>query len=303
MEKRIKVSKPLSDNMGESFKVLLDVLKEVNELKSGDNIILDLSKLDFVFPFLILPLSTLTSYLKNKEMTVNFELNNKCSSYLETIYFPNGFNPLGRSSWKSVLQSYSSKTYLPICLIPSREDFYSSTIREDLVSIFENILVNQLRIDGQLKITISFLLFEAISNIVDHAKLENGYIMVQNYPKKDFLDVCIADHGIGILSTYNQERFSDIETDIQALKSAVTGKSTKDQAITRGYGISTSRKMLVKGLQGKYFLFSGNAFYFYSDEQEVINELDNSFKWNGTIVALRIPKNIPKDFKYSDYTE
>jgi anti-sigma regulatory factor (Ser/Thr protein kinase) len=269
MTKRIKVIRPQNENMGESFRSLIRLLNDINILKSGDNVIIDLSDIDFIYPFLILPLSTLTSLLKEREIEVDFIKNANCKSYLDTINFPYGFNPSENENWNEILATYSKKTYLPICAIPSKKN--CEAIRETLISIFENILIMQLKITGQLKKSISYLLSEAITNIVDHADVDTGFIMVQNYPRKDFLDVCIADAGNGILKTYG--KFPEITSDEQAMKQAVTGKSTKDQAVTRGYGISTSRKMLVKGLGGKYFLFSGAAFYYYSKEQELIMPL------------------------------
>lgn len=296
----IKVPQPKDDSMGASFTVLLKTLEKTNTVTSGDELCFDLSKLDFVFPFLILPLSALINQFRNKSIMVNI-VHGSCTSYLSTICFPDGVSPLSTSSWETVLNSYSVKSYLPVCAIPARE--HMSTQREQLITIFEQILVNQLKINGQLKISLSYLLGEAITNIVDHAQVENGFIMVQNYPSKDFLDVCIVDTGVGILKTYNPQRFPDIKTDEQAMTYAVTGKSTKNQAVTRGYGISTSRNMLVKGMLGKYFLFSGEAFYYYSNENEIINVVDSRLKWSGTMLALRIPKMIPEKFNYINFLE
>jgi anti-sigma regulatory factor (Ser/Thr protein kinase) len=299
MIKRIKVVRPQNENMGESFKSLLRLLGDVNELQPNDSVVIDLSDINFVHPFLILPLSTLAVFLKDENISVEFIYNGNCKSYLDTINFPYGFNPSETENWNEILATYSKKTYLPICAIPSKKN--CEAIRETLISVFENILILQLKITGQLKQSISYLLSEAITNIVDHADVDAGFIMVQNYPSKDFLDVCIADAGNGILKTYG--RFIEVTSDEQAMTQAVTGKSTKDQSVTRGYGISTSRKMLVKGLGGKYFLFSGAAFYYYSKDQELINAIDSSFRWQGTMLALRIPKVAPPNFNFYDYLE
>lgn len=150
---------------------------------------------------------------------------------------------------------------------------------------------------------IKYLISEAMDNIVEHSGVSNGWIMVQNFPQKGFLDVCIIDTGLGLLGSYQKFNFPDIETDDQAIYQAVNGNSTKQLAVTRGYGIDTSRKMLVDGLKGKYFLFSGAAFYIYTGEIEQIIPLERINNWNGTVLALRIPQSVPIGFDYIKYLE
>lgn len=173
---------------------------------------------------------------------------------------------------------------------------------EKLLSVFENILFNQLNIKGQLKTAINYVISEIFTNITEHSNSKSGWMMIQNYPTKQFLDVCIADNGIGILGSYQKAGFTEIASSKEALNEAINGKSTKIHEKTRGYGIKTSRRMLVNGLGGKYFLFSGNAFYLYTKAEEQITVLKNA-SWKGTMFALRIPNKEPKAFNYVNYLE
>lgn len=300
MSESIIIRQPSNDKMGSSFMCLLDALSKLNNNNSNE-INLDLSNLTFVYPFLILPISALIADLRSRSTIVNIIYGSKCRSYLETIKFETCLTANLCQSFEEQLHNYKVKTYLPVCSIPTKRE--SSKEREELLTTFEDILISQLGIKGQLRTALGYLLSEAITNIVDHAKVSSGFIMVQNYPNKKFLDVCIVDTGIGIRKSYNPEKYREIKSDSDALELALNGKSTKKQAVTRGYGISTSRKMLVNGLGGKYFLFSGNAFYIFSSEHEMINKLDKQFRWNGTMLALRIPKEIPSDFQYINYLE
>lgn len=136
-----------------------------------------------------------------------------------------------------------------------------------------------------------YLLDEAINNIVDHSREERGYIFAQYFPSKTYIDICIADTGIGILNTYLEKGDIPITTDKEAVMLAANGKSTKNRPEneSRGYGISTSKEMLVSGLMGKYFLMSGRAFLIKTIEKEEIIEIPSSLNWKGSIVALRIP--------------
>lgn len=58
-EKRIIISNPGSDNMGASFRVLIEALEQMETIEKEDTIIIDLSQITFVHPFLILPLCAL----------------------------------------------------------------------------------------------------------------------------------------------------------------------------------------------------------------------------------------------------
>ena len=91
--------------------------------------------------------------------------------------------------------------------------------------------------------------------------------------------------------------------DAIALKLANEGRSTKNLPETenRGYGISSSKKMLVEGLQGSFFMLSGNAFHRYDTNGSSFIKLPESIQWNGTIILMRIPVNVPNGFNYSKY--
>lgn len=250
---------------------------------------------------MILPLCALLNKSYFHAGGIDYKLNNTIDGYLKTIHFPESYTALSHPDWNDYLSVFKTKTYLPICQIPV--DINNTRLRENLLTVFENILLHQLQISGQMVTVIKYLISEALDNIVEHSGVSNGWIMVQNFSKKGFLDVCIIDTGLGLLGSYQKFNFPDIETDDQALNHAVNGKSTKQLAVTRGYGIDTSRKMLVDGLKGKYFLFSGSAFYIYTDEIEQIIPLERIHNWNGTILALRIPQTIPIGFDYIKYLE
>ncbi len=301
MERFITIKNPGNDNMGSSLGSLLDALEQLSNVNSGDELVIDLSRLSFVHPLVILPICSLISKAKLNNIEIEYKFCNATESYLDTILFPNGFNALINEDWNNYLLRFQTKTYLPICQIPI--EGRNTLIREQLLTVFENILLHQLQITGQMISVIKYLISEAMDNIVDHANVTNGWIMVQNYPTKGFIDICILDSGVGLLGSYKNFGFNDIDSDTKALEQAVNGNSTKQITETRGYGIDTSRRMLVDGLKGKYLLFSGAAFYIYTSEFEQITPLNRNNEWKGTLLALRIPEKIPDEFNYSNYLE
>ncbi len=300
-EKRIIISNPGSDNMGASFRVLIEALEQIETIESEDSIIIDLSQITFVYPFLILPLCALIENISNSQERVEYGFGDTTGTYLNTIKFPFGFDAITTENWNDYLLNYRDRTYLPICQIPVAEN--TTLVREKLLTTFENIALHQLEITGQMISVIKYLISEAIDNIVDHANVSNSWIMIQNYPTKGFLDICIVDTGLGILGSYKSFNVPDINSDAEALTQAINGNSTKQITETRGYGIDTSRQMLVDGLRGKYFLFPGSAFYIYTSELEQITSLSGSNNWKGTMLALRIPCEVPERFDYTAFLE
>lgn len=298
MERRIVIQQPQDDNMGSSINKLLEVLLQLDIVQPDDSIIIDITNIDFVYPFLFLPLTSLISKLRDNGHLVSIL---GSMSYLDTVLFPDGFSSVGKVDWVDSLNYYRDRTYMPICQIPSGAR--DTGIRENLLTVFGDIMRHQLNITGQLRTAISYLISESMDNIVDHANVPNGWIMVQNYPSKQFLDICILDTGVGIHGSYINNNFPEIINDEMAIRQAINGQSTKQIAKTRGYGINTSRRMLVDGINGKYFLYSGAAFYVYTSELEQITPLNRLYGWNGTMLALRIPRNIPTKFDYSAYLE
>lgn len=296
----INIPNPQGDTMGASLKSLLEVLEQWEKSKSLSEIIVNFKNVSFVHPFYILPICAVQTKEIKIGKRIEYELNNNIENYLNIINFPNGLDPKETNNWKANLLNYSSKTYLPICRVPINKN--DTNIRDELLTTFENIMICQLNFNGQIITAIKYIISEAIDNIVEHSESDCGWLMAQYYQQKGYLDICIADTGIGILGSYKNIENNNILHDSDALKSAINGKSTKQISETRGYGIDTSRRMLVEGLKGKYLLFSGKAFYINTNDIEQITPLKD-YGWNGTMIALQIPDKTPDGFNYINFLE
>lgn len=148
------------------------------------------------------------------------------------------------------------------------------------------------------------MISETIDNITEHSDSDRGFICAQAYPSKGYLDICIADRGVTLLGSYQKLVDNEIESDIEAIKAANRGLSSKNlpDAENRGYGIYTSKKMLINGLGGQYMMMSGGAVYMKSRDVDGFFTLPRDLRWNGTVVALRIPYQAPQ-FNYINYIE
>jgi hypothetical protein len=117
MERRIIVQQPQDDNMGSSINKLLEVLLQLDSVQPDDSIIIDITNVNFVYPFLFLPLTSLISKLRDIGHLISIQ---GSTSYLDTIMFPDGFSAIGKVDWADSLNYYRVRSYMPICQIPPR---------------------------------------------------------------------------------------------------------------------------------------------------------------------------------------
>lgn len=301
MAHRITIPQPNNNYIiGSSFNDLFQVIAEMEGVED-DEIIWDFSNVRLLNPFFLLPL-----WLYKQSCGKSIVYCNKSSSlnsYLEVIHFENGFDTEKCPDLESSLNSYRFKRYIPITIFPSSLD--KVDFKSNVESVVGKILKNQLKLKGDLYEAVTYLISEACDNITEHSHSDCGYIFAQYYKDKKYIDICIADRGITVLGSYINLGMEGIKTDIDALKNACIGVSTKNlaDAENRGYGIITSKEMLTDGLNGEYFLFSGSAFYRKTQKGETYVSLPENIRWDGTIVLLRIPYSQNLKFKYLNYLE
>lgn len=130
------------------------------------------------------------------------------------------------------------------------------------------------------------------------------YLETIGIPRKGYLDICMADNGVTLLGSYKKLSDNEIIDDLEAIKAANRGISSKNlpEAENRGYGIQTSKRMLVEGLGGQYLMISGSCLYLKSPGHDNVYSVPDGLRWNGTIVALRIPVD-SSQFNYVNYLE
>jgi anti-sigma regulatory factor (Ser/Thr protein kinase) len=254
-------------------------------LKITDNTV-DLSSMNFLYPIQILPLAAMIS---GKSLKFINPSNQDCTTYLKRFNFPDGLT-----------EFITSEKFIPIYKFSASKTNTRSS--EDKSGILDNLLkicLAKLGSPEGLVNALSLAIDEIISNIEDHSGAKFGWINAQYYPTKKYLDMCIVDTGITIKGKYDKVGML-FENDMEALKKALEGESSKPEKV-RGSGLPTFTKIIAKGLQGEMVIISGNAIVYASKEHNpIVQKL--SVRWNGTIVALRIPKNLaPID--YADYIE
>ena len=226
------------------------------------------------------------------------------SDYLERIGLGiGGIKPdtMRQTEFLAELEKYTSKTYIPIIDFAAGRN---SDAKEVVSSIVENMIIQQLNIQSNVANGFKYMIDETLDNITEHSESDRGYIFAQAYPTKGFLDVCIADRGVSLLGSYEKLPDNEILSDMEAIKAANRGLTRKNlpDAENRGFGIRTSKQMLIHGLGGQYLMISGSSLYLKSCNLDTFYSMPHGLRWNGTIVALRIPYH-SSSFNYINYIE
>lgn len=148
-----------------------------------------------------------------------------------------------------------------------------------------------------------------MDNMVEHSLAKSGFIFSQYSKTDNVLDVCIADDGISVLGSFMRKKKEFVlehnNNEAQILKLATEGVSTKNlpHGQNRGFGLSTSKRMLVEGLGGDFFIMSGNAFHRHTPSGMSFINLPSNIAWPGTIILLRIPMEKPAAFNYLNFIQ
>lgn len=285
------------DRIGSVFNQLFSIIN-ATELSESDVVEWDFSETDFLHPFFIGPLSIYKQSCFKKIKCCN--KNTIVSSYHRAISFDATYHISGHLQDDAFLSYYRGKTYTPIFSFPAND----VAISDKLEQIVQSIIRSQTHYGPSLQAPLSYILSELVCNIHQHSRARQGYIYCQYLKAEHTINLCIADDGYGILGSYIRTRthLNEVVNDAIALQYANNGYSTKGLP-ERGFGLRTSRSVLVDGLGGAYFMLSGSAFYRHQKDGEGAVLLPPGIIWNGTIILLRIPIDIPKDFSLYPYLE
>lgn len=300
MHKKISIPKADRDErIGSVFNHLFSVITE-NEGHNDKYVEWDFSNAFFFHPFFLFPLAIYkTKCSKNINCT---GIESIMRSYLECVNFHDMLTINDEIDLEGALKEYSNKSYIPIC----RFSRLNKNI-DSMQTIIQNVIEKQKKLDNRLKTPISYLISELICNIDQHSDSKYGYIYTQYLSRENSLDICIADDGITVYGSYvRTNKMLDVigDNEAEALKLANEGYSTKDfpEAESRGFGISSSKDMIVNGLGGAFFMLSGGAFHRYDSESGCVYiKLPKTINWDGTIILMRIPLSVDEKFDYMKY--
>lgn len=288
------------ERIGSAFNHLFSVINQTENC-TEDIVKWDFNNNLFFHPFFLAPLALYKRKCEKKVECIN--KSKLIDSYFKSVCFDNMLCIDNNTDLEGALNGYMEKSYIPICCF----DLCSSNV-DALQTIIQNIIERQSNADSKIKTPLSYFLGELICNIEQHSKSPVGYIFSQYLRREKCIEMCIADSGITVYGSYLDKNMylDEIDNDEAiALKKANEGYSTKElpSAENRGYGIISSKNMLVDGLKGSFFMFSGGAFHRHDNSESVFIKLPKNISWSGTIILMRIPVNVDKDFDYTKYIQ
>lgn len=288
------------EKIGSACNHLFSVINKTDNTTS-DEVVWDFGNCTFFHPFFLAPLAIYKKKCSKKISCIN--ISKQIDTYFNLVHFNNLLTIDSETDLEEVLKGYLNKTYIPICCF----DMCSNNV-DALQSIIQKIIEKQSHADSRITTPLSYFLGELICNIKEHSDSSSGYIFSQYLPKERCIDICIADSGITVYGSYiKAQKYIDEIGDDEAiaLKKANEGYSTKNlpNAENRGYGITSTKNMLVDGLKGAFFMLSGNAFHRHDNDNSVFIRLPKSINWEGTIILLRIPIYVDEQFDYMKYIQ
>lgn len=286
------------DRLMDGLAPVVRIMQQVEAASDGEMIIVDFSRTEFISPVFAL---SLIVYLSRCGKKISFE---GIKDYLDVIGLGSGgIRPdrMRKSEFLALMEGYSKKRYIPIVSFPASSD---NDEKEAISSVIESIIIRQLNMPSNVALGLKYMVGELLDNITEHSKSDRGFIFAQSYPQKGYLDLCLADRGVTLLGSYQRLLNNEIASDMEAIKAANRGISSKNlpDAENRGFGIRTSKRMLIEGLGGQYLMISGSCFYLKRPGFDSFYNVPSGLRWNGTILALRLPYNNDQ-FNYVNYIE
>ncbi len=288
----------VNDNFLDGLAQVVKIMAEADSSEDTD-LTIDFSNTKFVSPVFVLSLIVYLSGCGKRASIINI------NDYLLTI----GIQKFGirtdlmrKTQFIAFMERFSKKTYIPIIAFPADSN---NDEKEAISTVVENMIISQSHIAPNVAQGIKYMVAETLDNITEHSESPIGYIFAQAYPQKGYLDICLADQGISLLGSYKKVPNNEIIDDFEAIKAANRRISSKNrpEAESRGYGIWTSKRMLVEGLGGQYLMVSGNSAYHKGINFDRFFSLPKGLRWNGTLVAFRIPTKQMAAFSYINYIE
>lgn len=286
-------------NRKDSTEKVFDSLYNIiikTELSIDYDVNWDMRNVNSIHPFSLASLAIYRQMAKKKIECVNIAP--KMKEYFNMTHFN---KPLAVEYAMEELGAYNGLSYLPICQF----DLHKNNI-DNIQCVLQQLILEQSKATEELKTPLSYILSELICNMTQHSRGKNGYLFSHYSQTEKCISLVLSDDGITILGSYieNKKCMEEVgENDAVALRFACEGKSTKNLpfAESRGYGLSSSKKMLVECLHGSFFLLSGRAFHSHDTSGITYIKLPHCVNWDGTAIFMKMPTVIPKDFNYIKY--
>ncbi len=248
------------------------LLLQSNRDMIGNEVIINLEKIEFIDPYGMIGLLEFGWYLRKKlgiAPILNFPESVNVLKYLERMDFFKNASPPFEMDISTVqigerfLRSRHSDVLLEMTKIQGSDDIHSIVDRVKRGA--EIILRTHLHYDNMAIDSFIVALSEVCQNIPEHSQ-DVGYVGIQKYFYgkkfgKKVVKISVMDLGIGVkesLSLKYSHLYSKDWSDSVAIRLALFESASRYDDIGRGHGLTSVRK-LVQKWNGKIMIRSGMA--------------------------------------------
>ena len=196
------------------------------------------------YPNICVPLAAVIEHFKTKGFSFEVVDIAPTNGYVNQTHFDNPFSPAEKNP--------SVAPFDVVWRFSSSEDIekISSSVIE---TIRKSVCVSAGIIDS-----VNWCLYEIMDNVLQHSEAEAGFFMGSILRNNHRIALCIADAGIGILSSLGKSANHHPTNDYDAITLALQERVTRDPNIGQGNGLWGLRE-IVKTNKGILNIQSGSS--------------------------------------------
>src|SRR3989344_8092158 len=140
-----------------------------------------------------------------------------------------------------------------------------------------------------------YLIGELTDNISQHSHCLSGVLVLSFDKKSGVGEIVVVDDGVSIPGAFEKRKIG-FKDDLDSVDMAISGKSTKKEK-GRGFGLSSSRRLVEEGLKGDFMVVSGKGVYRIKGKSSLLSK-----PFCGTLVYVRF-EDSAKGLNIYEYLE
>lgn len=257
------------------FSNYLEFCKYRNEFLRTN--VINLTDVSFFYPTTLLPLLNLI--IENRITNIIEPQDYKVWNYLLTM--------LGKD-----LDSSEYKSYIPLVKLPVEPNESGAVLQRIYRLIRSDVFGGEE--------AFKYVVGELVDNIYQHSSFTKAMVMAQRYDSSGYTDLSFFDNGITIAGSFTKHGLDYAEDEShKAISDAIKGLSSKG-GTERGYGLESSVRIFLEGLEGQVLVVSGAGAVYISNKEKYAYKLTELYKLKGTLISLRV-QNYSKQINIYNY--
>lgn len=276
-------------NITSHYKKALKTIQRLRGVES-DEIVLSMQNANWVTPSFSAPIAVECSRLASAGKEIRTRIPNAgLREYLGQIEFPLGTTDPMRSF----------ENHLPLCRLADTGNMLVETVGQELRELITQDYTEE--VNGCVS-ALTYPINEIVENVSSHSACDFGTVLVQHYPSRSMIDICVADDGISIPGSFDDFGIEYESHEDAIRKAAVDGVSTRegDEHGDSGFGLRTTIAMVCEGTGGSAMISSGDC-TMYRNSTGGLQRRSSRHSWSGTVFAARLQFPLDDEFRYLDY--